>query len=60
MDRDRMHAERFVIQVGDFLLDELEQRRPNQFGDHSAVRRLRLFTNLADQRCVAHRDSLPN
>src|SRR5215469_2451729 len=41
--------ERFGIEAGYFLFDELQQRRPNQFGNHSAVRRLRLFTNLADK-----------
>jgi hypothetical protein len=40
-----------AVQVGQFLLDELEKRRPNQFRDHSAVRRLRFFANLTDQWC---------
>src|SRR5882724_8540820 len=40
--------ERFAVQVWQFLLDELEKRRPNQFRDHSAVRRLRFFANLTD------------
>src|SRR6266487_2126330 len=40
--------ESFAVQVGQFLFDELEQRRPNQFRDHSAVRRLRFFANLTD------------
>ena len=52
--------ERFAVQVGHFPFDELQQRRPNQFGDHSAVWRLRFFTNVADKGCGAHRDSLPN
>src|SRR4029077_1056897 len=52
--------ERFAVEVRHFLFDELEQRRPNQFGDHSVVWHLRLFTNVADQWCGAHRDSLPN
>src|SRR4029077_20253257 len=30
--------EPFAVQVWQFLLDELEKRRPNQFRDHSAVR----------------------
>src|SRR5262249_28244796 len=47
--------ERFGIEVGYFLFDELQERRPNQFGNHSAVRRLRLFTNVADEWCDAHR-----
>src|SRR5438445_4428029 len=40
-----------TVQVGQFLFDELEKRWPNQFRDHSAVRRLRFFANLADQWC---------
>src|SRR5438128_2794701 len=50
--------EPFAVQVGQSLLDELEKRRPNQFRDHSAVRRLRFLANLADQwcgHCFAHR-----
>src|SRR5947209_4217747 len=45
---------RFLVQVGHFFFDELEKRRPNQLGDHSVVRRLRLFTNLANDWCDAH------
>jgi len=30
--------EGFIIEVGDFLFDELEKRRPNQFGDHAVLR----------------------
>src|SRR5215470_9828095 len=52
--------ERFSIEVGYFLFDELQQRRPNQFGNHSAVLRLRFLTNLAGQWCSAHRISVPN
>src|SRR5205807_3832772 len=49
--------ETFLVQVGHFLFDELEKRRPNQFRDHSAVGRLRFFANLADQWCgYAHGD----
>src|SRR6201987_5012735 len=40
--------EPFAVQVGQFLLDKLEERRPNQFGDHSVVRRVRFFANLTD------------
>src|SRR5204863_8952820 len=36
----------FAVQVGQFLLDALEKRRPDQFRDHSAVRRLRFLANL--------------
>src|SRR5207247_11300998 len=38
----------FVVQIGQFLFDELEKRRPNQFRNHSALWRLRLFANLTD------------
>src|SRR6266478_6446793 len=51
--------EPFAVQVGQFLFDELEKRWPDQFRDHSAVRRLRFFANLTDQWCgygFAHRD----
>ena len=48
--------EPFAVQVGQFLFDELEERRPNQLRDHSAVRRLWFFANLANQWCGAHRD----
>src|SRR5205809_1941527 len=51
--------ERFAVQVGQFLLDELEKRRRDQFCDHSAVRRLRFLANLTHQwRCYgfAHLD----
>src|SRR5215831_4869528 len=40
--------ERFAVQVGEFLLYEFQKRRPNQFRDHPAVRRLWFFANLAD------------
>jgi len=43
--------ETFLVQVGHFLFDELEKRRPNQFRDHSVVRRPRFFANLTDQWC---------
>src|SRR6266436_10363373 len=43
--------EPFAVQVWQFLLDELEKRRPDQFRDHSAVRRLRFLANLTDQWC---------
>src|SRR6266576_414066 len=41
--------EPFAVQVWQFLLDEFEKRRPNQFRDHSAVRRLRFLANLTHQ-----------
>src|SRR5436309_3255695 len=43
--------EPFGVQVGQFLLNEFEKRRSNQFRNHSAVRRLRFFANLTDQWC---------
>src|SRR5437879_8235943 len=41
--------EPFAVQVWQFLLDELEKGRPDQFRDHSAVRRLRFLANLTHQ-----------
>jgi len=51
--------EPFAVQVWQFLLDEFEKRRPDQFRDHSAVRRLRFLANLTHQwrsYGFAHRD----
>ena len=41
--------EPFAVQVWQLLVDELEKRWPDQFRDHSAVRRLRFLANLAHQ-----------
>jgi hypothetical protein len=53
----------FVVPAGLTFFDELKKRRPNQFRNHSAVRRFRFFANLADK-CggsgFAHRISLLN
>src|SRR6266496_2806939 len=51
----------FPVPIGHALLDEFEERRPDQFCDHSVVRRFRSLANLANKcgrRGFTHRISL--